>query len=110
MTPAAETLQGALHEARLGLIRGDVSGLDTATAAIANAESALHDLHSASLDELTSIQRAVHRLERLLEGIAGFYEGLARLRSVVDDAVANYTRDGVASPRPATNPSVSASG
>jgi len=63
-----------------------------AEAAIAAAEKSLRGLQGATPTQLGRIRRMVRRLERLLEALLVFRQDLARMTSLVDDAMGNYTR------------------
>lgn len=92
----AKIVEQALEDARKGLVRGDSTGLDIAAEALGKVEAGLPDLARATPGQLQRIQRRIRRVEHLLEGLRTFHEGLARISTVVDDAVANYTRGGTA--------------
>jgi hypothetical protein len=103
-------VEQALEEARQGLLAVDPQGLAAAAEALVKVEAGLHDLERANPGQLQRIQRRIRRLERLLEGARSFHAGLARIATAVDDAVANYTREGAAAPPDAPGSSVSLHG
>ncbi|HZU23883.1 MAG TPA: hypothetical protein VFA04_00075 [Bryobacteraceae bacterium] len=103
-------VEHALEEAREGLISGDPAGLQAAAEALAKVETGLQQLQHANPGQLQRIQRRVRRLERLLEGGRSLHAGLARIANAVDDAVANYDRQGAAAPVPQSVPSVTLHG
>ncbi len=90
-------VERALEEARQGLLGGDAAGLGLAADALVRVEAGMRNPRGATPGQLQGIQRRVRRLECLLEASRAFHEGLARIASAVDDAVANYTRQGAPS-------------
>src|SRR5581483_373894 len=106
----AAMVEHALEEAREGLISGDPAGMTVAAEALGKAEAGLQDLQLVNPGQLQRVQRRIRRLERLLEGSRSIHAGLARIANAVDDAVANYDRQGAPAPVPEQVPSVTLRG
>lgn len=92
-----EEAERALEQARIGLIRGDADGVHEAGGHIAKAISLLRKPDGATAEQLGRMKKLIAHLQRLLKSASAFHEGLARLMSCSDDAIANYSRSGATS-------------